>query len=128
MLDRENHLAQLSSLINSDSFISVLSLAPGASSVAKKLAQLTDKVIQTFIPSQDNKPLLEFSGEFNLATGQLYEGYYVIIGSKDDQNPLPDPNAKFYVSNGGLFVNGQQVSQWPYVILDVKLIRTRPVN
>jgi hypothetical protein len=126
ILDRENRLAQLGSLINSDSFTSVLSLAPGASAIAKTVAQLTDKVIQTFIPAQDTKPLLEFSGDFNLATKQLQDGYYVIIGSKDDQNPLPEPTAKFEVSNGGLLVNGQPANQWSYVILDVKLTGTRP--
>lgn len=126
ILDRENRLAQLGNLINSDSFTSVLSLAPGASAVAKIVAQLTDKVIQTFIPSQDSKPLLEFSGDFNLATKQLHEGYYVIVGSKDEQNPLPDPTEKFQVSNGGLLLNGQPANQWSYVILDVKLTSVRP--
>jgi len=126
ILDKENRLAQLGSLINSDSFLNVVSLAPGASAVAKTVAQLADKVIQTFIPAEENKALLSFGGDFNLATRQLQEGYYVIIGSKDDQNPLPDSTAKLAVQDRGLLVNGQPATQWSYIVLDVQRTDLRP--
>ncbi|MCX7840279.1 MAG: hypothetical protein N2559_12630 [Anaerolineae bacterium] len=126
ILDRENRLAQLGGLINSDSFVSAISLATGTAAVAKTIAQLADKVIQTFIPAEESKPLLSFSGDFNLATQQLRSGYYVIIGSKDEQNPLPAPTARVEVRDGGLIVEGQPATQWSYVILDVQRVGTRP--
>jgi hypothetical protein len=126
ILDKENQIAKLGTLINSDSFTSALSLAPGATAVAKTVAQLADRVIQTFIPAEESKPLLAFSGDFNISTKQLLDGYYIILGSKDDQNPLPAPTAKFEVRDGGLLVDGQPATQWSYVILDVRLVPTRP--
>ncbi len=126
VLDRENRLAQLGGLINSDSFFSVLSLAPGASAVAKTVAQLADKVIQTFIPAEESKPLLSFAGDFNLATQQLFDGYYVILGTKDERTPLPAPTARLAVRDRGLLVDDQPATQWSYVILDVQRTATRP--
>jgi len=38
ILDKENNLAKLGNLINSDSFMAVVSLAPGAAAVAKTVA------------------------------------------------------------------------------------------
>jgi hypothetical protein len=126
ILDRENRLAQLGGLINSDCFVSVISLATGAAAAAKTIAQLADKIIQTFIPAEESKPLLSFCGDFNLATQQLRNGYYVIIGSQDEQNPLPDPATRLEVRDGGLLVDGRPATQWSYVILDVQRVGTRP--
>src|SRR3990172_4741031 len=91
VLDKENQLVKLRGLINSDSFFSTLSLAAGPAAVAKTVAGLADKMIQTFIPPNDQQPILEFNGDFNLATQDLKDGYYAIIGTRDDETPLPDP-------------------------------------
>jgi hypothetical protein len=126
MLDKENQLVKLSGLINSDSFFSTLSLAAGPAAVAKTVAGLADKVIQTFIPPDDQKPILDFYGDFNLATLNLKDGYYVIIGTRDDATPLPDPSFRFEVKDGNLLVGGKLATQWSYVILDVQRAPTRP--
>jgi hypothetical protein len=80
LLVKKNRLALLGGLINSDSFFSALSLAPGASAVAKSVAGLADKVLQTFLPAEESKPILEFSGDFNIATATLQDCYYAILG------------------------------------------------
>jgi hypothetical protein len=126
VLDKENQLVKLSGLINSDSFFSTLSLAAGPAAVAKTVAGLADKMIQTFIPPNDQKPILEFNGDFNLATQDLKDGYYVIVGSNDDANPLPDPSIRLTVKDGNLFVGGTPATQWSYVIFDVQRTPTRP--
>jgi len=49
-------------------------------------------VIQTFVPAQDQVPILQFAGDFDLGadtqTG-LRDGYYVILGTRDSRNPIP---------------------------------------
>lgn len=126
VLDKENQLVKLSGLINSDSFFSTLSLAAGPAAVAKTVAGLADKILQTFIPPNDQKPILEFYGDFNLATQDLKDGYYVILGSNDDANPLPDPSIRLTIKDGTLFVGGTPATQWSYVIFDVQRTPTRP--
>jgi len=69
ILDKENRLAALTSLVNDDSFLRVVSLAPPAAAVAKSVGQLAQKIVQTFIPAEQRQPILQFSGDFNLAPG-----------------------------------------------------------
>ena len=126
ILDRENQLVRLSGLINSDSFFSTLSLAAGPAAVAKTVAGLADKVIQTFIPAKDQQVILTFNGDFNLATLDLKDGYYVIMGTRDDETPLPDPATRLEVKDGNLRVGGTLADRWSYVILDVQRTETRP--
>ncbi len=64
VLDKENELIKLSGLINSNSFFSTLSLAIGPAAVAKTIAGLADKVIQTFISPNEQQPILEFNVGF----------------------------------------------------------------
>jgi hypothetical protein len=126
LLDKKNRLALLGGLINSDSFLSTLSLAPGASAVAKTVAGLADKLLQSFLPAEETKPILEFNGDFNIATGSLQDCYYAIMGSKDDAEPLPEPGASLEVHNNELFVDGRPATQWSYVLLDVRRTCVRP--
>ncbi len=126
IVDKKNRLAALGGLINSDSFSTVLSLAPGASAIAKTVAGLADKIIQTFIPAEDSKPILEFGGDFNIGTESLQDGFYVIIGTKDEQTPLPEPDSKLEIRNQQLYINGEPATQWSYIILDVQCAETRP--
>jgi hypothetical protein len=119
VLDIENRLGQLAGLINSDSFLSAVSLAPGAALVARTIAGLSQKVLQTFIPAEQQQPILQFSGDFNLTSGALKEGYYVILGTNDDDNPLPNPIPKLEVRDGGLLADGERVTQLSYIILMV---------
>jgi hypothetical protein len=99
ILDKENYLRDLSGLINSDSFLATVSLAPGAAMVAKTISGLAGKIIETFVPAEERQPILQFSGEFNLADDGLKDGYYIILGTRDDRNPLPtrSPNFKYEV-------------------------------
>src|SRR5207247_1647044 len=53
ILDKENRLAKLGALINHDTFLSAVSLAPGAAAVARSIAGVTQKLINTFFQPQE---------------------------------------------------------------------------
>jgi hypothetical protein len=134
VLDKENSLAKLGPLINSDSFLAAVSLAPGAAAVAKTIGGLAQKVIQTFIPDQEHLPILQFAGDFDLggaATERgLQDGYYVILGTLNKQDPLPKPLPKLEVRDDALLADGQPVTQLSYIVLEVTAVpvRTRVRN
>lgn len=130
ILDKENRLATLSGLINDDSFLASVSLAPGAATVARTVGSLAQKVIQSFVPAEEREPLLQFNGDFNLAVEGLRDGYYVILGTRDEQNPIPSPLQVLEIRDGELLANGKRVTQLSYVILDVRRVeaRTRDLN
>jgi hypothetical protein len=130
ILDKENRLAALGGLINEDSFISAVSLAPGAALAAKTISGLAQKIIQTFVPAEERQPILQFSGDFDVATGGLKEGYYAILGSTDEENPIPSPLPFLEVRDGELLADKQQITRLSYVILEVRCTqaRTRDLN
>ena len=128
VLDSENRLASLSKLINDDSFLATVSFAPGASMVAKTVGGLADKIITAFFTGDERAPILQFSGDFNLAAGDpeaLREGYYVILGTRDDAHPSPRPGAEFQIAGGALLADGDPVSDLSYVVLDVRRTEAR---
>lgn len=129
ILDKENNLAALGGLINDDAFLTAISLAPGAAIVARTIGSLSQKLLQTFMKPEERAPILQFSGDFNVANG-LPEGYYIILGTRDADNPLPNPLPKFEISSASLLADGQQVTQLSYVVFDVRYVaaRTRSLN
>ncbi len=130
ILDKENRLAALGSLINDDSFLSVLSLAPGPAMVAKTIGGLAQKVMSSFLTAEERQPILQFTGDFNFGGAELQEGYYVILGTRDEQNALPTPMPPLAIRNGELVADGQKVTRWSYVVFDIRSIpaRTRELN
>ena len=130
ILDKKNRLVDLAALINDDTFLKAISLAPGAAMVAQTIGGLAEKIIHTFVPAQEQEPVLQFAGDFNLdADGGLRNGYYVILGSTDKSNPIPwEPSLE--VREGGLYSHGERVTRLSYVILDVRSspARTRERN
>ena len=111
VLDVKNHLATIGGLINDDSFLAVLSLAPGAVAVAKTVSGLAQKLIQTFVPAEERRPILQFAGDFNISpdADDLRDGYYIILGSRDKAFPLPvDPPKLEIVDN-----SFRHSSLWP---------------
>jgi hypothetical protein len=130
ILDKENRLATLTGLINDDSFLAAASFAPGALAVAKTVSGLAQKVIQSFVPAEEREPILQFSGDFNLAGNELRDGYYVIFGTRDEKNALPSTTTKLAVVDGELQANGQRVTQLSYVVIEVRRVpaRTRDLN
>ena len=129
VLDKKNHLATLAGLINEDVFAAAISLAPGAAAVARTVGVLSQKILQSFLQPEEREPILQFSGDFNLADG-LPDGYYVIFGTRDDNNPLPNPMPKLEVRNDGLLGNGQPITQLSYIVMEVRALaaRTRELN
>ncbi len=125
IVDQQDRLASLASLINDDDFLSVVSMAPGASVVAKTVSGLAQKLIQTFVPAEERRPILEFMADFNLSGEGLPEGYYVILGSRDENNPLPKPIPELAVSGSELLMRGDPVTQLSYVILNVTRVSAR---
>ena len=130
ILDKENKLAELSGLINDDAFLAAVSLAPGTATVAKTVGGLAEKIIQSFVPAEQREPILQFSGDFNLAGQGLKEGYYIILGTRDAENPIPSPVVNLEVQDGELLLNGSPLTQFSYVIFEVGRVaaRTRELN
>jgi len=124
-LDKENRIAQLGALINKESFAAALSLAPGSVAIAKTVSSLADDIIQTFIPAEEQEPVLQFTGDFNLATGDLAPGYYVILGSRDTDHPIPSPLPVLEVKDYRLLAGGRPVSGLSYVIIEVRKTSVR---
>jgi hypothetical protein len=124
-LDKENRLAQLASLVNKESFSAALSLAPGGVAIAKTVSALASDIIQTFIPPAEQEPILQFTGDFNLATGDMVPGYYVILGSRDPDHPIPTPMPSLEVAKNRLMIDGRPVSGISYVIIEVRKTSVR---
>lgn len=128
ILDKENRLGQLAGLINDDSFLTAISLAPGAAMVAKTVSGLAQKLLHTFFQAQEREPILQFAGDFNLsanAPDALRAGYYAILGTRDEHNPLPRPLPNLSVQNGDLLADGRPITQWSYVLLQVHRVEAR---
>lgn len=129
LIDTRQYLRDLVGLITDKDLLSTISLAPGAAMAAKIIGGLAEKIVSTFVPQQERKPILQFSGDFDLADEGLKEGYHVILGSHTPENPLPTKAPTFeVVEGGGLLMNGRPVTQLSYVILKVgctKSIRDR---
>lgn len=130
VLDKKNRLVDLAGLINSDVFLAAVSLAPGAAVAAKTIGGLSQKIVQTFLEPEELQPILQFGGDFNIPANDLRDGYYVILGTRDADNPLPSSNPVLQISNGRLLLDGAPVSQLSYVILDLRVVpaRTRSLN
>ena len=129
LVNTQNYLKDIVGLITDKDLLATVSLAPGAAMVAKTVGRLAEKLLAAFVPQPARQPILQFSGEFDLADKGLKEGYYVILGSHKPKNPLPTKEPKLeVVGGGGLLMNGQPVTQLSYVILKVgctKAIRDR---
>ena len=52
VLDKENRLAMLGSLINDDAFLSAVSLTPASAMVAKTISGLSQKILQAFLKAE----------------------------------------------------------------------------
>jgi hypothetical protein len=124
-LDKENRLAKLASLVNKDSFSAVLSLAPGSVAIAKIVSALAEDVIQTFLPAEEQEPILQFTGDFNLSTSDLLPGYYVILGSRDTDHPIPSPLPQLEIKDHRLHAGGRPLSGLSYVIIEVRKTTAR---
>lgn len=131
VLDKENRLQALSGLINEDAFVTAISLAPGAAPVAKTLGSLSAKLLRTFLSAEERQPILQFNGDFNVHADDLRDGYYVILGTRDEDHPLPtSPWPELSVAHGELLMDGQPVRQLSYVILETRVlpVRTRDTS
>lgn len=124
-LDKEDRLAKLAALVNKDSFSAVLSLAPGSVAIAKTVSALAEDIIQTFIPAEEQEPMLQFAGDFNLATQELKPGYYVILGSRDADHPIPPVLPQVEVKDHRLLVGGRPLSGLSYVIIEIRKTSVR---
>ena len=125
LVDTKNYLKDIIGLIADKNLLSIVSLAPGAAMVAKTLGGLAEKIITTFVPADQRKPILQFSGDFDLAAQGLKEGYYIILGSHSQNNPLPPKAPALKVmEGGGLLLNNSPVTELSYVILKIRCTRS----
>jgi hypothetical protein len=130
VLDKENCLATLGGLINDDAFLAAVSLVPGAAAAARTIGNVSQKLIQSFLNPKERQPILQFSGDFNIAGSELKEGYYIVLGTRDDRSPLPRPLPHLELQDGELLADGKPVVQWSYIVFYVRCIerRTRDLN
>jgi len=133
ILDKENNLVKLMGLINDKSFLSAVSLAPAAVPVAKAVGGISEKLIQSFFSPEERQPILQFTGDFML-NEDLRDGYYVILGTRDKDCPLPDfsgtDKQSLTIKDNQLYIDNKEVQDLSYVILDVRAfpVRTRTQN
>lgn len=131
ILDMHNRFADLSTLINTGEFVASATLGPGAALAAKTVSGISQKIVSTLITNPDEqKPILQFEGDFDISTDKFCEGYYVILGSNDQKNlPLPEDTAILEVTDTGLLIDGKS-TDLSYIILSVssKGARTRDLN
>ena len=126
LLDTHNRFASLAKLINAGAFVTEISLGAGAAATAKTVSDISQKLVDTFIPDPKQRtPILQFTGDFNIPTKELSNGYYVILGTRNKEKPLPSASSKFEVKGDSLFVDGIQATAWSYVILSVFSIDAR---
>jgi hypothetical protein len=118
IVDTKNRLAQLTDLVNSDAFVSAFSAAPGAALVARTVGNISKTIVHTFLEGEDRVPILEFSGTFSVSSS-FYSGYYVIMGSRDCQNPLPFSWQDLDIKSGKLILDKSEVTSLSYVILKI---------
>lgn len=131
ILDTHNQMANLSKLINTGAFVTSISLGPALATTAKTISEISQKLIDTFIPDPNQRePILQFREDFNIPAEELIDGFYVILGTRDPKKPLPDPSAIMEVKGYDLLVNGRPATDWSYVILSVRSIdaRSRALN
>ncbi|NWJ47169.1 MAG: hypothetical protein HXX08_15010 [Chloroflexi bacterium] len=122
LVDSQNLLAKLGRTINEGQFLKELTLVPDIQAIAGTVSKIAGGLVKAFLKEEEQKPLLQFSGSFNLVREGLREGFYVILGSLDPNFPLPTAsvNSQFLIPvNGGLILNGQPVEKLSYVILEV---------
>jgi hypothetical protein len=125
VLDRQNRMEALTGLINNDSFLAAVSLAPGALAATKIVGGLAQKLVETFLDVEERQPILQFSGDFNIATGGLREGYYAILGSCDPSQPIPAPLPRLSVEDGRLLAADEPISNLSYLVFDVRRTEAR---
>jgi hypothetical protein len=128
VLDQKDRLEALSSAINGSGFLSTISLAEPTPATVKALGSASRAVLDAFLEAESKKPILEFAGDFNIGTSDLQAGYYVLLGTTDNDAPLPSNDSRWTVSGTKLLVDGKSTDQWSYVILEVMCSEARGRN
>ena len=119
ILDKQNKLVRVADMINNDGLMMALSFAPVGVAAASVVGGIARKMLNTFLEADERQPILQFEGAFNLAYDGLQEGYYAILGTRDDKNPLPRPLPNLSVRDGDLLADGVPITQWSYVLLEI---------
>jgi len=129
IVDTKNRLRQFSGVIGND-LVAVISLAPEAAAVAKTVNGFAQKMIQALVPEEERKPVLQFTGDFNLPAGRMRPGYHVILGTRDAHAAIPSPLPGLAVKDGFLSLGGRPVTDLSYIILEVHTseVRTRDLS
>jgi hypothetical protein len=128
IVDRKDRLAALSSAINSSQFLSAISLSDISLATAKALGSASRSILDAFLEPDTKKPILEFVGDFNVASGDLQSGYHVLLSASDPSKPLPDKMSMFEISEMSLLLDGEPVRDWSYLVLEVLCIEARDRN
>jgi len=125
LLDKTSRLTDVKQLIDSEAFTTAVSLVPGAAMAGKAVSSIAEGVL-TLLGPKGQASILKFIGDFPFVDGTVQSGYYVILGTKDKENPFPDIMPTFEITEDGvLLAGGKEVTQWSYVILQAVAVPHR---
>jgi hypothetical protein len=125
VLDKKNRLAALANLIDDKTLITALSLAPGVGDIARRVSTVSKSLINTFLPLQEQEAILKFEADLDISAGGLSNSYYVIVGTKDEKNPLPSNMSELTVKEDTLYLKDEPVKNLSYIILNVTTAEER---
>jgi hypothetical protein len=128
ILDQKDRLQSLSDAINSSGFLSTISLSEPTLATAKALGKASRCVLDAFLEAETRKPILEFTGDFNVGMEDLRAGYYILLGTSDKATSLRPGGGRYTVKETELLLDGEPIQQWSYVILEVLCAEARDRN
>jgi hypothetical protein len=128
LLDQKDRLESLSNAINNSGFLTTISLSEPVLATAKALGKASRCILDAFLEAETKKPILEFTGDFNVGTPDLRSGYHVFLATTDKGSPLPAHDAHYSVEGTTLLVDQQPATRWSYVILEVMCSEARDRN
>ena len=111
LIDKENRLALLAPLINSNAFSAAVSLSPVPLGIARTVGALASQVLGAYLPGREQEPILQFTGDFIIGINQgILPGYYAILGTQDAVNPLPSSFSSLELRDNKLYDSGHEVA------------------
>jgi len=122
ILDQQNRLELLESVINGGAFTKAVSLAPAKLAAAKAISTVAMQVVNALLPMQEQETVFRFIKDFNFVNGGFQSGYWAFIGTRDEEHPLSaidatklaiDPNT------GRLLLNKEPLLNYSYIVIEI---------
>lgn len=123
--NKKNYLAMLNNLVNDQALLSTIaSFMPGAGIVAQAIGEISEKLINAFVPAEEREPVLQFNGDFNIATNDLKSGFYAVLsGARGTQLPLAASELTY--KDGCLLFQDKLITDLSYIIFEIVAVTRR---